>query len=57
MRSVAAYLVFVLLMAVSSPAMPNALTIVFRFDGPYSEKSLLEMKRQLGTYCMTRASG
>ena len=29
--------------------MPHALTIVFRFDGPYSERSLLEMKRELGT--------
>jgi len=51
MRSVAAYLVVVLVGAVGAPAEPNTdpLTIVFRFDGPYSGKSVLEMKRELGT--------
>jgi len=53
MRSVAAYLVVVLLGAVGALAEPSPtvapLTIVFRFDGPYSGKSLLEMKRELGT--------
>jgi hypothetical protein len=53
MRSVAAYLAVVLLGVVNAPAEPNdksePLTIVFRFDGSYSGKSLLEMKRELGT--------
>src|ERR1700687_2025182 len=53
MRSVAAYLALVPLSIINSPATPritpDALTIVFRFDGPYSEKSLVEMKRELGT--------
>jgi hypothetical protein len=51
MRSVAAYLVVVLLGAVGAFAEPSTepLTIVFRFDGPYSGKSVLEMKRELGT--------
>jgi len=51
MRSVTAYLVVVLVGAVGAPAEPSTdpLTIVFRFDGPYSGKSLLEMKRELGT--------
>jgi hypothetical protein len=53
MRPVAAYLALVSLTIISSSATPrttpDALTIVFRFDGPYSEKSLVEMKRELGT--------
>jgi hypothetical protein len=53
MRSVAAYLVVVLLGAVGALAETSTtgapLTIVFRFDGPYSGKSVLEMKRELGT--------
>ncbi len=53
MRPVAAYLVVVPLSILSLLATPrttpDALTIVFRFDGPYSEKSLVEMKRELGT--------
>jgi hypothetical protein len=53
MRPVAAYLALAALSTISAPATPKTtadpLTIVFRFDGPYSEKSLLEMKRELGT--------
>jgi len=53
MRPVAAFLALVPLGVVGAPAMPKTtpdpLTIVFRFDGPYSKKSLLEMKRELGT--------
>jgi hypothetical protein len=53
MRRVAAYLALAQLGIIGSPAMPKTttapLTIVFRFDGPYSRESLLEMKRELGT--------
>src|SRR6266478_703789 len=53
MRPVAAYLAIVPLSIMNAPATPritaDPLTIVFRFDGPYSEKSLVEMKRELGT--------
>ncbi len=53
MRHVVAYLALVQLGIVTASAVPKTtpdpLTIVFRFDGPYSEKSLVEMKRELGT--------
>jgi hypothetical protein len=53
MRRIAAYLALAQLGIIGSPAMPKTttapLTIVFRFDGPYSRESLLEMKRELGT--------
>jgi hypothetical protein len=53
MRSVVAYLVLIPLSIVNAAARPkitpDPLTIVFRFDGPYSEKSLVEMKRELRT--------
>jgi hypothetical protein len=50
MRHVVASLAFVSLGIIAlANTTPDPLTIVFRFDGPYSEKSLLEMKRELGT--------
>jgi len=53
MRHVVAYLALVQLGIITASAVPKTtpdpLTIVFRFDGPYSEKSLVEMKRELGT--------
>src|SRR5260370_19160784 len=53
MRPVVASIAFVQLGMICVSAVanttPDPLTIVFRFDGPYSEKSLLEMKRELGT--------
>src|SRR5258708_28938050 len=50
MRPVVASLAFVSLGIIAlANTTPEPLTIVFRFDGPYSEKSLLEMKRELGT--------
>src|SRR5258708_32605263 len=49
MRPVVASLAFVSLGFIALANTTPDLTIVFRFDGPYSEKSLLEMKRELGT--------
>src|SRR5205807_3210240 len=50
MRHVVASLTYVTLHFIAlANTTPDPLTIVFRFDGPYSEKSLLEMKRELGT--------
>jgi hypothetical protein len=52
MRYVAACLIGSALAAGAAFAKPKpgpaSLTVLFRFDGPYSERSVLEMKRELG---------
>jgi hypothetical protein len=51
MRYVAAFLIGSALATLASARpkpVPVSLTLLFRFDGPYAEGSLIEMKRELG---------